>query len=204
MRSSLAGLLPTVLLLACGTGGTPDPVAPPSRPRPAAVAIDPATHIPERNATGHWGALEQPAPRALVIEVLDELFAAITREDLSALSALFTSDAEVIVARGSKARALEFWSRRLERLDYTSQFSSLIYSPARVVISEAKRSDAAAPKVQALLLRPGEWLARVPISPALGNSKLFGKLIEVVISETAGQCKIRVLREDFELPDAPR
>jgi hypothetical protein len=108
------------------------------------------------------------------------------------------------MARGNKARALELWSRRLERLDYTSQFSSLIYSPPRVEISEARRSDESTPKVQALLLRPGEWLARVPISPALGNSKLFGKLIEVVISETAGQCKIRVLREDFELPDAPR
>jgi hypothetical protein len=139
-----------------------------------------------------------------VLEVLDDFFAAVTREDTAALSALFTSDAEAIVARGSKSRALEHWSRRLERLDYTTQRASLIYSPLEVDIREAKPSDDANPKSHALLLRPGEWMVRVPTSPALGNSKLFGKLLEVVLSETTGGYKIRVLREDFELPDAPR
>jgi hypothetical protein len=200
----VVALMSAALLLACGTTAASAPVVAPARARPAAVAIDPATHVPDRGATGHWGALEQPAPRAQLIDALNRFFTAVTREDLAALGVLFTSDAEAILARGSKARALEYWSRRLERLDYTTQFSSLIYSPSSVELSETKRGDDSAPRVQGLLLRPGEWLARIPISPALGNSKLFGKLIEVVLSETRGEYKIRVLREDFELPDAPR
>lgn len=198
----LCGLLSSAVLACAGRAARVE--APPTRPHPAGVAFDPPTHVPDHNQQGRVTALEQPAPRSRLIEALDRFFSAVAREDTAALAAQFTPDAEAIAARGSKARAIEYWTRRLERLDYTAQFSSLIYSPAAVEILESRGLDDTSAKTQALLLRPGELLARVPISPALGNSKLFGKLMEVVLSDAAGEYKIRVVREDFELPEAPR
>lgn len=202
-RLVLCTVLSGTGLVACA-GSTAAVEALPTRPRPAGVAFDPPTHVPDHNVQGGVTALEQPALRSRLIEALDRFFSAVAREDIAALSVQFTPDAEAIVARGSKARAIEYWTRRLERLDYTAQFSSLIYSPATVEILESRGLDQTSAKTQALLLRPGELLARVPIAPALGNSKLFGKLIEVVLSDAAGGYKIRVVREDFELPEAPR
>jgi hypothetical protein len=139
-----------------------------------------------------------------VTELLDTFFAAVTREDLTALATVFTTDAEALVSRGSKARALEYWTRRFERLDYTAQFPGLIYSSANLTISNAEDLDDGSALVQPLLLRPGEILVRVPISPALGNTKLFGKVMEVVLGRAADGYKIRVLREDFEFPETRR
>lgn len=205
MRSSSSssyGILTfALLLLGCADGRATVVETPGAAPRHAGVAFDPPAHLPDHPSTGQWGALEQPIPRAKVIDVLDAFFAAIAREDLAALATLFTADAETLVSRGSKARALEYWTRRFQRLDYTTQFSGLIYSSANLTIREAADLDDGSAKLQPLLLRPGELVVQVPISPALGNTKLFGKVIEVVLGSGADGYKIRVLREDFELPD---
>jgi ketosteroid isomerase-like protein len=194
------------LLIACA-GSDHAPLATPERQRPAGISIDLPSHVPTVTAGAgrqRVMSLAQPTPRARALALLNEYFTAVAREDVATLTSLFTIDAEMIVARGSKARPIDHWTRRAERLDYTTLFPQLIYSPATVDVRAADSGSDDSAASRSLLLRPGELMARVPISPTLGNSKLFGKLIEVVLSDATGEYKIRVLREDFELPESQR
>lgn len=205
---SLAGLLlAPCLLFATGCTHASEPLSSAnSPPRPAGVVLTPRGAIPpvqpEGDAADSLITLAAPSPQALTLQLVRQFFVALVHEDETTLGRLFTADAIHVSGSNRQAqRALELWTRRMQRLDYTDLSPHLIYSPAAVrSIAAAQLEERANQGEKHLSLRPDEQLLIIPIASNLAGGSRFGPVIELALSESAGEYRIRAIREAFEIP----
>jgi hypothetical protein len=146
--------------------------------------------------------LVAPSPQALTLQLVRQFFVALVHEDETALARLLTADAIHISGSNRQAqRALDLWTRRMQRLDYSDLSPHLIYSPATVRSLSAAELEVRANQGEThLSLRPDEQLLMIPIASNLAGGSRFGPVIELALSENAGEYRIRAIREAFEIP----
>lgn len=195
----------SALAVACRAHDLPATTSAANEPRPAGVVFDPPEHRPPVQSRGvasqQLSVLAEPRPVWLAQRVVQQFFQAVVKEDLVALKRVLSPNAQQLTSRQQSQRALDHWTRRLQRAEYGDLTADLIYSPTRVRAYDSEQSPAVAGEKDAhLMLRPGELLVVVPLSPAVAGSSRFGKVIELALTEVAGEYTIRAIREDFEIP----
>lgn len=174
--------------------------------RPPGIALDPPTHVGKArsatNADAEVAVLVQPASRTPALTAVHDFLLAVVHKDLRALATLFTPDAtQFSGSQRQTSRAIDHWRARVDHLDYSTLSPHLIYSPSAVSVMTERQLESRSSSVEAhLALRPGEILVMVPISTTASASGRFGKVIELALTQLAGDYRIRALREDFQLP----
>jgi hypothetical protein len=145
-------------------------------------------------------ALLQPAPDAAVADLLRQFVDAWRSESIDGLAALLTADAGPLEARSRGRTVLvEGWRARLRAHPYARLEGTEVLRTERVQRWTAGELEAAgSPRPSDM--QPGEFLVRAPLEVTrIGNEKVFGDVIEMVLRPEEGKLRIAAYGET----DAP-
>ena len=176
------------------------------------MAIDPALELPEAqnksDADTALTTLRAPLGTDVALATVANLFRRIVREDVDALSPLFTREVHVITGSGAGAQqtsaAGAWWDPRFKKLDYTRLAGELIYRESDI---EIYRGDDELTQAPAMVLRTLDTLeetdvvVRVPIlTPRVGADRLLGDEMLLWLRRDGDRYRIYRVAEDFQLP----
>jgi hypothetical protein len=191
---------------ACARASSTAPVASPAPAettrRPPGVALDPPLVLPKAKATASTASglvvLAAPVDLRPARKVVDAFFDAVVAQSIDRLERLFERNAHTRTGPNARAEsAIASWRRRLERLDYTTLGSQILYRSSDVEIRTASDGRSRSmPDVP----RGSEVMVRVPFVGATNTPKFFGNEVVFVLRPAAGGYKIGELFEDFRLP----
>jgi hypothetical protein len=204
----------TILCLAtfgCATEPT-RATAPPaagqhSSPRPTGIALDPSEELPRAKSSGESDeallTLLAPRERSLAQRTVEGFFAAVLNEDPAALNDMLLPEAQLVSDSGQRnGSVLTFWTRRFEKLDYTTLSPYLIYARAEIRSYRIDELDALGIRSRVHLIpKSDELLLVVPIvETGSSGQRKFGDTIEFTLAPAKDAYKIRAVYEDFRLP----
>jgi hypothetical protein len=155
-------------------------------------------------ASAGVAALRPPPAARMALRTVDRFFAAVVARDPARLSAVTTADATVTSrTRGSGLLLGEIWRTRLAGLRYDLLAGERLYRRDETETYRYEDLDGPGPGRPARPeeMRPGNVLVRVRMAVVrAGNDRVFGDELVFVLSPSAGEYRIRVLREDFQFP----
>jgi hypothetical protein len=209
----------SLLLFAASCGAAAPQVIPSSasqesagnRRAPDGVAIDPVSAPPvaRDRADASQGLVTLRAPLGIEVatEAVMELFRRVVREDREAIPALFTSDALVTTPSTQHAptsRAVDSWSMRFNKLDYTKLAGEPVVREAELEIfrpDDLRQALGSAPiMIRADALADADVVVRVPIAtPRVGQDRLLGDEMVIWLRREGDKYKIYRIHEDFQL-----
>jgi hypothetical protein len=195
------------VVVACATNEPPrfeTDVPDPNRTRrPAAIAIDRVTELPRAasRAETQEGLVVLKAPPDLEAAKLmvERFFEAVADEDITALSALVSSDAVVLTGK-TRIDALDFWRQRFDRLDYSSQAAGAPMADLPLqTVADVDRRGARELGLQAMP-DSDDVIVRADLAPPkLGSTRFFGDQIVFVLEVSQDRYRIMEMAESFEL-----
>lgn len=175
------------------------------RRRPAGVALDPESRLPEPAARGDTAqllvVLQPPADPNAAQAVVKAFFDAVIREDLAELEKLVDDDASLALDRqGSKRRARATWRTRLAQLDYDRLPARELYRESEVEIYKKddfdRLTNRALPQAE---LGDDDIVLRVPmLITKLDKVRLFGDEIVFVLKPEGRSFKIVEMIEPYQ------
>lgn len=188
-------------LVALGCAREMPPPTASSSPHPPGVAIDPETELPKAAASADTATglavLTEPVDPRVARKIIAAFFDAIIAESEAALEGLLVPGARLRAsARARTEPALPAFHRRLERLDYRSLETELLYHPSAIETYTAFDVQALRDRPLALLPRSGEILVRIPMAGGR-VSQFFGAEVSLLLKESAGRYAIADIVEDF-------
>jgi len=173
-------------------------------PHPPGIAVDKVSELPAPAASGRAESglvvLSEPPDTRPARVIVEAFFVAVTRESLDDLEQLF--DRAARVRMNGKARpeaAFPWWRRRLDRLDYTTLGSDVVYRKTDLEIHTPESAAALRDRALAIVPRPGELVVRVTtVGPR--TAQYFGPELTFLLHSTGAGYKIAEIVEDFRLP----
>ena len=171
-----------------------------------ALRVVPTTPLPSPQATGLTSdalLVLQPRPDfGTAVRVVDEYFAAISREDLACLESLFEKSAHHLRnVGGDRRNALSFWRLRFASKEYGSPAARRAFRSDRIEIFDPLTLPLAGngqgPEVS--LESSGEVLARVALDDP-GRASYFAREVLLRLRPHGTSFRIAEIIEDFDLP----
>jgi hypothetical protein len=142
-------------------------------------------------------ALFEPAPDGAVADLLRAFVDAWSSESIDALAALLTTDAGPLDGRSRGRTALvESWRARLRAHPYARLAGTEVLRSDRIERWSDGELGAAGSPARPADMRPGEFLVRAPLEVTrIGNEKVFGDVIEMVLRAEDGKLRIAAYGE---------
>ncbi len=172
--------------------------APDAPRRPDGVVLDAPPALPTASIAGPATgviALREPRDDGAIREVLLAYVRGFVRQDLELLTSLLTKDAVDLGLRTRTGRPgiVEAWQARLRTLDYS-----------RVAVNDVLRLDRIdrldfeqmASTARPSEMQKGDMLVRVPVAKGLGEPRLFGSTLVVLLRREQGQLAIAGVTEE--------
>jgi hypothetical protein len=209
---ALCGVLSLVLSFVAGcSASTPSletvTELPQEPRRPAGVAVDPVSNLPEARSSGaaEQGLVVLRSPRDISAARLTvrRFFDAVVAGSADAVDELIDEEAWVQTGtQGNRQRARDFWRLRLSRLDYGALTGHSLYRDGEVETYRAADLEHLGPRrVPPLAVQGDDVLVRVPIATQqLGRMRMFGDEIVFLLRPDGERYEIAEMFEDFRLP----
>jgi hypothetical protein len=168
--------------------------------RPDAVPLEStgALPVPRAHAEARGVvSLVEPAPDAAVADLLRSFVDAWRSESIDALAALLTADAGPLDARSHGRTVLvEGWRARLRAHPYARLEGTEVLRSDRIERWSDGELGAAGSPARPSDMQPGEFLVRAPLEVIrIGNEKVFGDVIEMVLRAEDGKLRIAAYGE---------
>ncbi len=190
------------------------------RRRPDGVAVDPLEYPPEPTEAADANAgvisLRTPIGSEAARASTRVLLGAISREDLSELRGVMTTDATVVnPSTRTRENAFYFFSRRFQRLDYLTLGNTPFFQEEQIELFRSDEGESlwservgasASPSAtlasaQSDRLEPGDLLVRVPVAiPRPGANALLGDELLLLLRRSGGRYLVHRIVEEFSLP----
>ncbi len=167
---------------------------------PDGVALESPAALPVPRARAEAAgvvALIEPAPQAAVAELLRQFVDAWQSESIDALTALLTADAGPLDARARGRNALvESWRQRLRAHPYARLEGTEVLRSDRIERWSESELEVPGSPLRPTDMLPGEFLVRAPLEVTrIGNEKVFGDVLEMVLRSEDGKLKIAAYGE---------
>jgi len=194
-------------LVVVGVGCAPTPMTtavelPPAPRHPDGVMLDPAPAIPtvgERAPARGVVALREPAGEEEALRAVHDFIQAFVHADKDAMRWILAERATQLDAHGAgSAESLRaFFELRLRSFDYTKLAGVELYRPEQIERYAFDELGGGGARPRPGEMRLGDLLVRVPIlTPRVGNDRLFGDVVVLLLRREDGRFKIAGYGED--------